>query len=259
MTYHEVPVPRPLERLIVALLVVDLCTAPMLCNVNTLHIKPFIRILPRRTQGRGQSLHIHVHSFPSGLCAAAWMISSESVQISLWTSSMLLEASTTYSHGMSGEKGWLMLFTSVSEHVDFRQGWVWEGHSTGPLESFTPDPQPQLGQEAFAYILGTKLTHIPAASQMQNKHPILLIVFLLPVTPPGNHTLALLRSGWGGRERAMPVLGYIPTHPQPQNSLIQCCVLMESIRTSGTKGASPRETAPPGCGRLGIQVLLPSI
>lgn len=51
---------------------------------------------------------------------------------------MLLEASTIYSHGMSGEKGWLMLFTVLSEHMDFRQDWIWEGHSTGPLESFTP-------------------------------------------------------------------------------------------------------------------------
>lgn len=106
MTYHEVPVPRPLERLIVALLVVDLCTAPMLCNVNTLHIKPFIRLWPRRTQGRGQSLHIYVHSFPSGLCAAAWMISSESVRISLWTSSMLLEASTTFQFRVLSSMSW---------------------------------------------------------------------------------------------------------------------------------------------------------
>lgn len=75
---------------------------------------------------------------------------------------MLLEASIIYCHGVSGEKEQLMLFTVLGEHVDFRQGWV-----------------------GFACVLGTKLTHIPAASQMQKKHPIPLIVFLLPVTPPG--------------------------------------------------------------------------
>lgn len=85
---------------------------------------------------------IYFHSSPSGLCETAWMVSSERVQISLCTSSMLLEASTTCPHGVAEEGS--VLVTAQHEQ-EFQMGMGSGGHSTGTSGSFTPpfsDPWP---------------------------------------------------------------------------------------------------------------------
>ena len=57
--------------------------------------------LPSSSAPRGHrrgALRVYFHSSPSGLCVTARMVSTERAWISLWTSSMLLEASTICSH-----------------------------------------------------------------------------------------------------------------------------------------------------------------
>lgn len=78
----------------------------------------------------------YFHSSPSGLCAAACMVSTERAWISLWTASMLLEASTICPSPPGGRRKRTVSAFPDSPCVRWLQtGLGSEGHST-PLGSF---------------------------------------------------------------------------------------------------------------------------
>lgn len=121
----------------------------------------------------------YFHSSPSGLSVTAWMVSIERAWISLWTSSMLLEASTICPHrGGRRKREWLMLFTTFSvQGFQTGLGSRGEQYTSGILHP-TPlsDLCPSQGRGNLAYVLGMKLTHTPAAVLIQEKHPILPLI-----------------------------------------------------------------------------------
>lgn len=108
-------------------------------------------------QGGPGPLPGYFHSSPSGRWAAAQMTSSQSSQISKWTSSMLLEASTTCPH-RGQETGRLMLLTVLGVWGDTAQV-PW-----GPSPRAFPDPRPRPGRVGSACVLGPQLP-APEAAQ----------------------------------------------------------------------------------------------